>query len=178
VKSWNLIVVLKVPLAPAAFIKAFTPSLIPVGRLYSCLHTTWAPAVVSRDIPRIRWRAPLSALGESDVKLRLGIALNALLLATQGVYAADEVGLGTNTCGTFASQYRDNAMDADYQFGQWAAGYLTGANLVLQASGRPRKELPSFAKIRGLMRAYCNDHPLSGYEAGVIELLRGLPDEK
>ena len=111
------------------------------------------------------------------MKLRFGIALSALLLATP-VYAGDEVGLGTNTCGAFAAQYRDDGMGADYQFGQWAAGYLTGANLVLEASGRPRKELPSFAKIRGLMRAYCNDHPLSGYEAGVIELLRGLPDAK
>src|SRR5271168_4537218 len=95
----------------------------------------------------------------------------ALLLAAPA-HAADEVGLGTNTCGIFAQQYRDNALDTDYQFGQWAAGYLTGANLLLQAAGRPRKELPPFAKIRGLMRAYCNDHPLSGYEAGVIELLR------
>jgi hypothetical protein len=117
---------------------------------------------------------------EAKVKMKslgFGIVIAGLLMATP-VYAADEVGLGTNTCGVFAAQYRDNAMDADYQFGQWAAGYLTGTNLALQAAGRPRKELPSFAKIRGLMRAYCNDHPLSGYEAGVIELLRGLPDAK
>jgi hypothetical protein len=109
--------------------------------------------------------------------LGFGIVIAGLLMATP-VYAADEVGLGTNTCGTFAAQYREDAMGADYQFGQWAAGYLTGANLVLQADGRPRKELPPFAKLRGLMRAYCNDHPLAGYETGVIELLRGLPDAK
>lgn len=106
------------------------------------------------------------------------LVVPSLLLCFVTVAQADAIGagLGSRTCGQFATDYKANqSIEAAYN--NWTLGYMTGMNVMLQAVNRPTRNLEGmpFEEKKSYMRSYCDSHPLRNFIDGATELFGTLP---
>jgi hypothetical protein len=89
----------------------------------------------------------------------------------------DMMGLGLQTCGTFAEAYRKSPEIAEGGYFFWAQGYMSGLNLGNLAHGGIAKNLASvpIKDEQHALRKYCDEHPLAQYQKAVLELFISLP---
>ena len=86
-------------------------------------------------------------------------------------------GVGIRTCGQFAKDYQNNPANTEIVYNNWALGFMSGMNAVLDATDKPKRDLEavSFEDKKRFMREFCDSHPLQIYMGGVIELMWSLP---
>jgi hypothetical protein len=117
----------------------------------------------------------------TNMKRKLMLASLGLLMIS-GAANADEkndaIGLGMVTCAGFAQRYKLDPSGAEKEYYNWFSGFVTGANFVMNALGKPRKALTatSVEDKESALRKYCNEHPLGLYADAVLSVLIALPD--
>jgi hypothetical protein len=89
------------------------------------------------------------------------------------------MGLGTDTCATFAKAYQNAAIPADMEnlYFTWAQGYLSRFNMVVRAkdhNARDLSALPPDAQ-KAWIREYCSKNPLSYHYQSALQLFGKLP---
>jgi len=99
--------------------------------------------------------------------------------ADAGVVGGEAVlgGVGIQTCAQFAKDYQNNPSYEETIYTNWALGFLSGMNAVLDATDKPKRDLAaiSFEDKKHFLREYCDGHPLQIYLDGVVQLMRSLP---
>jgi len=86
-------------------------------------------------------------------------------------------GVGVRTCAQFAKDYQSNPSYEETIYANWALGFMSGMNAILDATDKPKRDLAaiSFEDKKHFMREYCDGHPLQIYMEGVVQLMRSLP---
>lgn len=89
-------------------------------------------------------------------------------------------GVGTTTCGRFATLYRDNPEHVEMAYFSWAQGYMSGLNRWMYSENKTFKDQnASTTDVQlSFIRKYCNEHPLANYSTATTELFRSLPEVK
>jgi hypothetical protein len=102
-----------------------------------------------------------------------------LLLLPVQAHATEYVvmGMGADSCGNFASQYRLSAIVAETSYFAWAQGYMSGLNSLVSATGKVPRDLNGLAlpDQEARIRSYCDQHPLGNYVDAVMDLYGALP---
>jgi hypothetical protein len=109
--------------------------------------------------------------------MRFVLVLSALLSFATGARAdAIGAGVGSRTCGQFAADYRAN-QNIEAVYNNWALGYMTGMNVILEAVSKPTRNLEAmpFEEKKSYMRSYCDSHPLRNFMDGATELFGAFP---
>jgi hypothetical protein len=105
------------------------------------------------------------------VVLVLSVAANAKGYAFRG--------FGASSCRTYADAMRkDPAVEEFYL--SWALGFMSGWNSLTSVVGKGTyKDLSAKDgdAMKYFLRRYCEEHPLSDYNTGVLELLKTLPTQ-
>jgi hypothetical protein len=109
---------------------------------------------------------------------RFSLAL--LVLLPIQAHATEYVlmGMGADSCGNFASQYRLSASVAETSYFAWAQGYMSGLNTMISAAGKTApRDLNGLAVANqeARIRSYCDQHPLGNYVDAVMDLYGALP---
>jgi hypothetical protein len=110
--------------------------------------------------------------------MRVRYAVAAMLMMAGSAHAeAVAAGVGVRTCALFAKDYQNNPTNAETIYNNWALGFMSGMNVVIEATNKPKRDLEavSFDAKKQFMRDYCDVHPLSLYLGGVVELFGSLP---
>jgi len=86
-------------------------------------------------------------------------------------------GVGIRTCAQFARDYQSNPSYEETIYANWALGFMSGMNAILDATDKPKRDLAaiSFEDKKHFLREYCDGHPLQIYMEGVVQLMRSLP---
>jgi len=86
-------------------------------------------------------------------------------------------GVGVRTCAQFAKDYQSNPSYEETIYANWALGFMSGMNAILDATDKPKRDLAaiSFEDKKHFLRQYCDGHPLQIYMEGVVQLMRSLP---
>jgi hypothetical protein len=105
--------------------------------------------------------------------LLLGLLPN-LSFADEATVAS---GIGTETCGKFAEDYRRSPAKVEAVYFTWAQGFMTGRNVALAMSNQSTHDLHVSSTIsqRASIRSYCDAHPLNFYFIAVLDLFESLP---
>jgi hypothetical protein len=111
--------------------------------------------------------------------MRYWLASVALLLLLPSAARTEigAMGMGTDSCANFGKNYQHNPESIEAAYFTWAQGFINGANITLRAT-RQRTRLMDgmpLADQKRFIRQYCDDHPLSSYLSGVIELMGKFP---
>lgn len=87
-------------------------------------------------------------------------------------------GIGIQSCGYFASQYKNAPELIENSFFYWAQGMMTGMNLASRANGGIAKDLSakSVGDQTAFIRSYCDEHPLAQYWKAVADLYFSFPN--
>lgn len=91
---------------------------------------------------------------------------------------AIEMGIGAQTCASFADHLYREGLHTEDMFFDWAQGYMSGVNLAQLMRGIDSKNLNavSIEDEKKELRGYCNNHPTAPYSVAVIVLFKTLPD--
>ena len=102
----------------------------------------------------------------------------ALLTITGSAHAeAVAAGVGVRTCAQFAQDYKNNPVNAETIYTNWALGFLSGMNAIIAAHGTLGRDLQAMSldNKKQFMRDYCDQHPLQLYLEGALQLGLSLP---
>ena len=102
------------------------------------------------------------------------------MILTAGATNAEQgqfVGIGSDTCGVFAQDYRKDGAAVENIYFTWAQGFMSGMNgmLVNEAKGFRQLTAKSTSEQKAFIRSYCSQHPLDDYPTAVVALFRSLP---
>jgi len=101
------------------------------------------------------------------------------VVGTHAVVGTEAVvgGVGIRTCAQFAKDYQSNPSYEETIYANWALGFMSGMNAILDATDKPKRDLAaiSFEDKKHFLREYCDGHPLQIYMEGVVQLMRSLP---
>jgi hypothetical protein len=112
--------------------------------------------------------------------MRYRLAIVALLMIASSAAEADpHMGIGGNTCAVFAKEYQSNPQIENF-YTTWAAGFMSGVNVMLDASGRNSTDITamSLSDKQQFLRSFCQENPLSQYLEGVFALMKTMPKFK
>ena len=112
--------------------------------------------------------------------MQVRVAVIALLVMSSGVHAEERIeqmGLGLQSCGSFAKTFQADPDLTETMYFSWATGFMTGMNLAAAASNNKIRNLgaTSMEEKQRVMRRFCDQHPLKAYKDGVLELYFALP---
>lgn len=87
-------------------------------------------------------------------------------------------GAGMVSCAEFAEAYRQNPGPVETQFFSWAQGYMSANNEPKRLRNEPTRNLRgiSNATQKQLLRAFCDQRPLSNFMQAVRGLYDSLPE--
>jgi hypothetical protein len=110
---------------------------------------------------------------------RVLVVIGAVFGVSTGSAVAGEVyqmGPGAGTCGLYAQQYQADPANTESFYFTWAQGFISGMNTLSLSAGGPIVDMDAtpIEAQRSRIRAYCNAHPLSDYDAAVFDLYASL----
>ena len=104
------------------------------------------------------------------------LACVALFAIAGSAFAYPIQGIGSNSCGQFAADYRKNPEIWEIAYFTWAQGYMSGLNIAGMGNGyRPRELSGDYSAHRQKIRSFCDQSPLKSYMDAVIDLWKNLP---
>jgi hypothetical protein len=119
-----------------------------------------------------------SAIGGAMKWLSMATAI-CLTISSQAFAQTSTEGLGGNTCGQFAQDYKENPKLWELMYFTWATGFMSGLNVGMAAATNSSQNLGSkpIDEQQQFLRTYCDAHPLASYETAAFALARTLgPD--
>jgi hypothetical protein len=118
-------------------------------------------------------------LGKKVMPTVVSILLIVLVTTPSNARYATQ-GIGNESCAQFASQYQLSTHSETLYF-EWAQGFMSGLNTEKLYEGHlTTQDLSSIPveQQRSFLRTYCDEHPLTDYSKGVLELYMQLaPDQ-
>jgi hypothetical protein len=88
------------------------------------------------------------------------------------------MGPGTVSCGKFAEGYRHDPTAIENAFFAWAEGFMSGLNVSLPPGTYRDMAAITLEAQKAALRNYCDQHPLTEYGKGVLDLYGKLPMKK
>ena len=109
--------------------------------------------------------------------MRTIAAMLLLVSASHAQTVSLGMGMGAETCGKFSEEYKSRADDAEFDYFNWAQGFMSGMNVMSVTANKGFRNLAakSIPEQRASIRDYCNTKPLAYFKDAVMALYASLP---
>jgi hypothetical protein len=109
--------------------------------------------------------------------MRIIIAVLLSVSAAHAQVVSLGMGMGAETCGKFSEEYKARGEDAEFDYFNWAQGFMSGMNVMSVTEKKDFRNLAakSIPEQRASIRDYCNTRPLAYFKDAVVALYGSLP---